>query len=112
MQLHLPTSTNHQRKPDGIVSIEHQLEIHINDLVISVENADISQVEVLMGLQYVMDYRIRAKVNRLEPDLMEKLAKALIMIMAKKKGGFLVKKLTQEAQMAFHLFSEFFNYGT
>jgi Ca2+-transporting ATPase len=98
-------------KPDGVISVEHQLEIHINDLVDVEKNPDISLNEVLAGLQYVLDYRIVGKIQRLERELMEKLARGLLIYMGVKKGKFLVQRLTDDASLAFFLFGQFFAQG-
>jgi hypothetical protein len=40
-----------------LASIEHQIDIHVLDLVDASENPDISVSDILQGLKYVVDYR-------------------------------------------------------
>ncbi|KAJ1555214.1 P-type ATPase [Nowakowskiella sp. JEL0078] len=94
-------------KIDGRVSIEHQIEIHVNDLI-SFEEQDISLLDVLQGLKYVMDYRIKGgKMKRLEADLMKRLLEGLLQNIGHVEGSLLRRRPTEEADLAFTLFGEF-----
>ena len=55
-------------------SIEHQIDIHVQDLC-TVSAGDYTLEEILQGLKYVLDYRIKGKkMPNLDKDLMKKLA--------------------------------------
>ncbi|KAI8926362.1 hypothetical protein BC831DRAFT_456893 [Entophlyctis helioformis] len=93
---------------DGRASIEHQLDIHVLDLVDAVENKDIAVLDVLQGLKYVMDYRVRGgKMPNLDAAIMTRLAKGLLQHMGHQRGNLIAKKTTEEADLAFVLFGEF-----
>jgi Ca2+-transporting ATPase len=121
---------------DGRLSIEHQLAIHINDLFdlsynLNASNqqpqpqpqqppptqtqqefgghTDLTLMDVLQGLRYVMDYRIRGgKQPSIEAELMRKLAEALVAHMKHKERLILIRQqLTPESDLAFSLFSDF-----
>ncbi|KAJ3122747.1 P-type ATPase [Nowakowskiella sp. JEL0407] len=95
-------------KVDGRVSIEHQIEIHVNDLISIEEQNDISLLDVLQGLKYVMDYRIKGgKMKRLDSDLMKRLLEGLLQNMDETEGSLLRRRPTEEADLAFTLFGEF-----
>jgi Ca2+-transporting ATPase len=95
-------------KVDGKASIEHQIDIHVVDLAESVDNSDISAMDVLLGLKYVMDYRINGgKMPRLDQDLMKLLAKALLNYTGKKTGNLITQRPTEEADLSFTLFLNF-----
>ncbi|KAJ3300166.1 P-type ATPase [Borealophlyctis nickersoniae] len=93
---------------DGRASIEHQIDIHVLDLVDAVNNKDISLEDVLAGLKYVMDYRIKGgKMPHLEAELMARLLEGLLQNMGHHEGNLLRHRPTPEADMAFTLFGEF-----
>jgi hypothetical protein len=110
---------------DGRASIEHQISIHVNDLFdvyrddISTvsgpaqQQSDVALVDVLAGLRYVMDYRIKGtKQPNLELGLMRKLAEALLIHMQHKAKTVLIRvRFIPEADMAFQLFGEFLEEG-
>ncbi|CAG8578607.1 10329_t:CDS:10 [Ambispora leptoticha] len=85
---------------DGKASIEHQIDIHEND--------QFPLTDVLAGLRYVMNYRLKGgRLPNLDPDLMKRLCEGLLLNMSDTVGGLLKKKLTPEADEAFILFGEF-----
>jgi Ca2+-transporting ATPase len=91
-----------------VASIEHQIDIHVIDLVESAHNSDVSLSDVLAGLEYVMDYRIRGgKMPNLEKDIMSRLLVGLLQNMKHRSGNLLNKKFTPEANLCFILFGEF-----
>ncbi|KAH9274036.1 hypothetical protein BASA83_003677 [Batrachochytrium salamandrivorans] len=93
---------------DGRASIEHQLDIHVVDLVETAENKDIEVLDILHGLSYVMEYRIRgSKMPHLDAPLMSRLAKGLLQHMSHQTGNLLNQRPTQEADIVFSLFGEF-----
>jgi Ca2+-transporting ATPase len=93
---------------DGRASIEHQIDIHVVDLVEAIDNADITVLDILQGLKYVSDYRIsNSKMPNLDIELMKKLAKGLLEQTHKKKGNLLNQKPTPEADLAFSLICDF-----
>ncbi|KAJ3110318.1 P-type ATPase [Phlyctochytrium bullatum] len=118
---HLPTgAVTHQGKEkdfelrsvsvklDGRASIEHQIDIHVQDLIEVNNNADISLSDVLQGLKYVMDYRIRGgKMKNLDQPLMERLLEGLLQNTGHEIGSLLKKRPNEEADLAFTLFGEF-----
>ncbi|KAG0202257.1 P-type ATPase [Mortierella sp. GBA30] len=94
---------------DGKVSIEHQIEINVVDLFDVQSNKEISLEEIMDGLRYVMEYRIKGgRFPSLEYDIMRRLADGLLMNMGnvEKKGTFR-HALSEEADVAFQLFGEF-----
>ncbi|KAF9962506.1 P-type ATPase [Mortierella alpina] len=94
---------------DGKASIEHQIEINVVDLFDVQSNKEISLEEVMDGLRYVMEYRIKGgRFPSLEYDIMKRLADGLLMNMGnvEKKGTFR-HALSEEADVAFQLFGEF-----
>lgn len=92
----------------AIASIEHQIDIHVTDLVESAVNPDISLTDVLAGLEYVMDYRIRGdKMPNLDQGSMDRLATGLLQTMGSRTGNLLGQKFTPEADVAFKLFGAF-----
>ncbi|KAF9109344.1 P-type ATPase [Mortierella sp. AM989] len=94
---------------DGKASIEHQIEINVVDLFDVKSNKDISLEEILDGLRYVMEYRIKGgRFPNLDYDIMKRLADGLLLNMghSEKKGRFR-QKLSEEANVAFQLFGEF-----
>ncbi|KAJ3325453.1 P-type ATPase [Boothiomyces sp. JEL0866] len=99
---------NHSVRLDGRASIEHQIDIHVVDLVEAVENPDITVLDILQGLKYVMDYRIaNGKMQHLDLALMKRLADGLLNQTGKKTGNLLNQKPTEEADLAFSLFGDF-----
>ncbi len=93
---------------DGQASIEHQIDIHVVDLVEATENKDISVMDILHGLKYVSDYRLsNGKIPHLELNLMRRLSKGLLEYIPLKKGNLLSKTPTEEADLAFSLFGDF-----
>ncbi|RUS13867.1 E1-E2 ATPase-domain-containing protein, partial [Endogone sp. FLAS-F59071] len=93
---------------DGKASIEHQIDIHVLDLVDIANNTDISLLEVLAGLRYVMDFRLKGgRQPSLDLDLMRRLCEGLLLNMGATEGTLLRRKTTKEADMAFELFGEF-----
>ncbi|KAF8930810.1 P-type ATPase [Dissophora ornata] len=94
---------------DGKVSIEHQIEINVIDLFDVKSNKEISLEEILDGLRYVMEYRIKGgRFPSLDHDIMRRLADGLLLNMGNvtKKGRF-HQVLSEEADVAFQLFGEF-----
>ncbi|KAF9584061.1 P-type ATPase [Lunasporangiospora selenospora] len=94
---------------DGKASIEHQIEINVVDLFDVQSNKDISLEEIMDGLRYVMEYRIKGgRFPSLDYDIMKRLADGLLMNMGnvEKKGRFR-EALSEEADAAFQLFGEF-----
>ena len=93
---------------DGRASIEHQLDIHVLDLVESCHNSDIELADVLAGIQYVMHYRIAGgKMPNLDYNIMERLLEGLLANMSTRTGKLLYKKFTAEANLSFVLFGQF-----
>ncbi|KAJ3046137.1 P-type ATPase [Rhizophlyctis rosea] len=88
---------------DGRASIEHQIDIHVLDLVEAGSNTD-----VLAGLKYVMDYRIKGgKLPHLDANLMERLLEGLLQNMGHFKGNMMKHRPTEEADLCFTLFGDF-----
>ncbi|TPX67302.1 hypothetical protein CcCBS67573_g07541 [Chytriomyces confervae] len=95
-------------KLDGQASIEHQIDIHVVDLVEVANNSGFTLADILEGLKYVMDYRIRhGKMLHLNADLMMRLMEALLMNTGHETGSLMKKKPTADADLAFTLFGEF-----
>jgi Ca2+-transporting ATPase len=70
-------------------------------------------MEVLQGLQYVMDHRIRGgHFVDLDESLMDRLCEGLLLLAGKTKGNLLRKRPTEEADIAFFLFGDFLTEGT
>ncbi|KAF9422639.1 P-type ATPase [Podila epigama] len=94
---------------DGKASIEHQIEINVVDLFDVQCNKEISLEEVMDGLRYVMEYRIKGgRYPNLDYDIMKRLADGLLMNMGNtEKKRRVRQKLTEEADIAFQLFGEF-----
>lgn len=94
-------------KVTPIASIEHQLEIHVQDLSI-VSNGDFTLDEILQGLKYVVDYRIKGgKMPSLDYSIMKRLLEGLLSNMSGKEGTLLNRRPTAEADLAFSLFLDF-----
>jgi Ca2+-transporting ATPase len=69
-------------------------------------------MEALLGLQYVMDRRIRGgQHEELSESLMERLCEGLLLTAGKTYGNLLRKRPTEEADAAFFLFGEFLEEG-
>ncbi|KAG2208540.1 hypothetical protein INT47_010236 [Mucor saturninus] len=93
---------------DGKLSIEQQIEVYVNDLFNVQDNKSISLEEVLEGLRYVMDYRIKdGSQPHLDKGLMKRLSEGLFLNMGHTEGHLLKKKTTAAADMAFFLFGDF-----
>ncbi|KAG2234949.1 hypothetical protein INT48_005103 [Thamnidium elegans] len=93
---------------DGKLSIEQQIEVYVNDLFNVQDNKSISLEEVLEGLRYVMDYRIKnGGQPHLDKSLMKRLSEGLFLNMGHTEGHLLKKKTTTAADMAFFLFGDF-----
>lgn len=92
----------------NIASIEHQIEIHVVDLVEAIDNTDITVLDILQGLKYVFDYRLASgKLPHLDAELMAKLCKGLLEQTHHKKGNLINQRPTEEADLAFSLFGDF-----
>ncbi|KAF9935275.1 P-type ATPase [Linnemannia zychae] len=117
INLHADVSSNpegysiYSNIKDGKASIEHQIEINVVDLFDVQSNKEISLHEVMDGLRYVMEYRIKGgRFPSLDHDIMKRLADGLLMNMGntQKKNRFGGSyTLTEEADVAFQLFGEF-----
>ncbi|KAJ3079315.1 P-type ATPase [Rhizoclosmatium hyalinum] len=95
-------------KLDGQASIEHQIDIHVMDLIDVSDANGFSLSDILEGLKYVMDYRIRGgKFKHLNAELMQKLMEALLENMGHESGSLMKKRPTPESDLAFTLFGEF-----
>jgi Ca2+-transporting ATPase len=98
---------------DGKLSVEHQLDIHVNDLLIAEFGKGPTVLDILTGIKYVMDYRIRnGRLPHLDYELCERLVQALLKFapLRLQVGSTLFhhsKKLSKEAEMAFDLFRDF-----
>jgi hypothetical protein len=93
---------------DGQASVEHQIDIHVLDLVEAFQNPDITVYEVLQGLKYVLDYRLcDGKIPNLDIELMKRLAEGLLHFTNKKRGNLTNRKPTEESDLAFMLFVSF-----
>ncbi|KAF9204494.1 P-type ATPase [Podila verticillata] len=93
---------------DGKASVEHQIEINVVDLFDVQSNKEISLEEVMDGLRYVMEYRIKGgRFPSLDYDIMKRLADGLLMNMGNTEKKRFRQNLTEEANVAFQLFGEF-----
>ncbi|KAL7318226.1 hypothetical protein PS15m_004478 [Mucor circinelloides] len=93
---------------DGKLSVEQQIEVYVNDLFNVQDNKSISLQEVLEGLRYVMDYRIKdGNQPHLDQSLMKRLSEGLLLNMGHTEGHLLKKKTTEAADMAFYLYGDF-----
>lgn len=71
-------------------------------------NKEISLEEVMDGLRYVMEYRIKGgRFSSLDYDIMRRLADGLLMNMGNTEKKMFRQSLTEEANVAFQLFGEF-----
>lgn len=97
---------------DGRLSIEHQLDIHVNDLLQFGSQGEEVR-EILTGLQYVLDYRIRGhKSCVLDEALCERLVRTLLLFTGERDGGRHLlgrreQRLTANAEYAFALLADF-----
>lgn len=97
---------------DGRLSIEHQLEIHVNDLLQFGSQGEEVR-EILTGLQYVLDYRIRGRKSCfLDEALCERLVRTLLLFTGERTGGRNLlggreERLTANADYAFALLADF-----
>ncbi|ORX48414.1 calcium ATPase [Piromyces finnis] len=93
---------------DGKSSVEHQINIHVNDLTEVTNNNDISLKEILAGLMYVMEYRIKGgRLPHLDYDLMKRLCNGLLSNIGHCEKEHFQNIPTEESDMALHLFGEF-----
>ncbi|KAI8349622.1 hypothetical protein EDC96DRAFT_519911 [Choanephora cucurbitarum] len=93
---------------DGKLSVEQQIEIYVNDLFMVHENKSISLDDVLEGLIYVMEYRIRNGFQpHLDLGLMNRLSEGLFLNMSLTEGHWIRKRPTKQADKAFSLFGDF-----
>jgi len=91
---------------DGRASIEHQIDIHVLDLTETGE--DILLFDVLHGLKYVMEYRIKGqRYVHLDAGIMKRLCDGLLIHTGEKEGSLLSQRPTVEADLAFSLFADF-----
>lgn len=76
------------------------------------DNKVIALDEVLEGLRYVMDYRIKGGYHpRLDAALMNRLCEALLLNTGHTEGHLLRKRTTPAADVAFFLFGDFLEEG-
>ncbi|KAJ3391668.1 P-type ATPase [Lobulomyces angularis] len=95
-------------KLDGRASIEHQIDIHVLDLVSLRSIPEFSLDDILQGLKYVMDFRVKGlKMKNLDLGLMKRLLEVLLENMAGKEGSLLNQRPTKEADLALQLFADF-----
>ncbi|KAJ3060614.1 P-type ATPase, partial [Podochytrium sp. JEL0797] len=95
-------------KMDGKSSVEHQIDIHVMDLVEVSDQCGFSLSEILEGLKFIMDYRIRGgKMRHLNFEVMERLLEGLLQNMDAEAGSLKDKHPTMESDLAFILFGEF-----
>ncbi|KAG0341530.1 P-type ATPase [Podila humilis] len=93
---------------DGKASVEHQIDINVVDLFDVQSNKEISLEEIMDGLRYVMEYRIKGgRFPSLDYDIMKRLAEGLLMNMGNSVKKRFRQNLTEEADVAFQLFGEF-----
>lgn len=94
---------------DGKKSIEHQLDIHVNDLMLQPDQFPV--LDVLKGIHYVSEYRIKGgRMPHLDAALCTRLAKALLLHahrLKKDSPWSLRQGFTEEAQLAMVLLLEF-----
>ncbi|CEP01863.1 hypothetical protein PBRA_008806 [Plasmodiophora brassicae] len=100
----LPILNSDRTYVDGQASIEHQIDIHVLDMVASAD----AVMDVLYGIKYLMDYRIKGgKLPHLDRDLMDRLLAALLPLLGQQTGNLIRLRPTTEAELAFVLFGEF-----
>ena len=72
------------------------------------DNKDISLLDILEGLHYVMEYRIKGgKMKNLDSLLMKKLAQGLLHNTSHQTGTLMLQRPTEEAILSFKLFGDF-----
>ena len=73
--------------PDGKESIEHQLEIQVSDLLDIDKHDKFSLQDILAGLRYVVEYRIKGrKLPNLRKEICKELADSLLRIVPQTEG--------------------------
>ncbi|KAI8969932.1 hypothetical protein BDF20DRAFT_888480 [Mycotypha africana] len=93
---------------DGKLSIEQQIEVYVNDMFNIQDNKSVTLNDILEGLRYLMDFRIKGGYQpRLDKQLMKRLSEGLFLNMGHTEGSFLKKKTTDAADTAFYLFGDF-----
>lgn len=98
--------------PYRIINPNFFFVLSVNDLFNVQDNKSISLEEVLEGLRYVMDYRIKdGSQPHLDKSLMKRLSEGLFLNMGHTEGHLLKKKTTAAADMAFFLFGNFLEEG-
>lgn len=86
--------------------------VPVHDLFDVKDNKSISLEEVLEGLRYVMEFRIKGGCQRhLDIHLMKRLCEALLLNTGHTEGHLLRKRTTPAADMAFFLFGDFLEEG-
>ncbi|CAG8797195.1 7978_t:CDS:2, partial [Racocetra persica] len=90
-------------------TIEIQSIRDVNDLFGVKESRQLlSLANVLDGIQYVMNYRLKGgRLPNLDFEIMKRLCEGLLLNMSYMEGGLLKRKMTLEANRAFILFGEF-----
>ena len=97
---------NEEETWDGRLSIEHQIAIHLNDLLqFGSEGGEVR--EILLGLQYVMDYRVRSRKQPcvLDAAICERLVRTLLLFTGERseKRRILGKELEPSANAEYSL---------
>lgn len=91
---------------DGKFSIEHQIDIHVRDLVESPDQLS----AVLEGLRYLVDYRLsNRRYHHMDIDLMHRLALGLLECTGERQGAMFARRrlATPLADQALQLFRDF-----
>lgn len=101
---------------DGKISIEHQISIHVKDLIQSGSSNRQLTSEILTGLQYVLDYRLRGrKQYTLDSTVCEQLVRTLLLYTGerqKRRGIFRLSECrvpSNQADYVFALLADFCN---
>jgi P-type Ca2+ transporter type 2C len=92
---------------DGQVSIEHQIDIHVRDLIEAQHNELLNTNDVLQGLDYVLAYRLRSGQAFLPKELALRLVHGLLLCTGARSGSFFRKKLTDESIFAMQLLRKY-----
>lgn len=93
---------------DGQQSIEYQIDIHVRDLVEAQHNPELGMKEVLMGLEYVLAYRLKTtSAYNLHAELAGRLVNGILLVTGQREGGFFGRKLTEEAGLGLRLLREY-----
>ena len=92
---------------DGQISIEHQIDIHVRDLVDAQHNELLNAADVLQGLDYVLAYRLRSGQAVLPDELALRLVNGLLLCTGARSGTFFRKRLTEDAIFAMKLLRKF-----